>query len=406
MVTRIIHKRNKQHAAHVSKIALRLMAVLVMSGDYVPACVMGMIHLDEHRRALQREMHWRKTYESRGFNWDSEAWNDGQCQDLLHFPRVGAEKLGRLFFLPAMQSAPGTNGVELLQHDSDGNPVWVARNKARFPLMEVVAVFLMRMSAECKWSRLAPALGGRHWSGYKLVFGEMLTLLYDFWFDRLTDVTRYAALMHQWAFLVQQKVGGASPRIIGFLDGTWIDVCKPFLDAIQRELYNRYYKGHGLKYQALVAPIGLILDLFGPIVGRMSDSHMLRLSQLVAKLHQISVALGWHVVAYADAAYAQGPHIMRGLKRNMLHTVLMRELQTVMNRPRTSVEWGFGIVKADWPFVGERRKHRVYLSPVGRIFPLAALLSNCKACHNGGNQISDYFGAEMPTLEWYLDLNR
>ena len=74
----------------------------------------------------------------------------------------------------------------------------------------------MRMSAECKWSRLAPALGGRHWSGYKLVFGEMLTLLYDFWFDRLTDVTRYAALMHQWAFLVQQKVGGASPRIIGF----------------------------------------------------------------------------------------------------------------------------------------------------------------------------------------------
>jgi hypothetical protein len=99
------------------------MAVLVMSGDYVPACVMGMIH---------REMHWRKTYESRGFNWDSEAWNDGQCQDLLHFPRVGAEKLGRLFFLPAMQSAPGTNGVELLQHDSDGNPVWVARNKARF----------------------------------------------------------------------------------------------------------------------------------------------------------------------------------------------------------------------------------------------------------------------------------
>ena len=136
--------------------------------------------------ALQREMHWRRTYASDGFHWDTETWNDGECQRLLHWPRAWAEKLGRLFFLPAMQSAPGTNGVELLQHDSDGNPVWVARNKARFPLMEVVAVFLMRMSAECKWSRLAPALGGRHWSGYKLVFGEMLTLLYDFWFDRLT----------------------------------------------------------------------------------------------------------------------------------------------------------------------------------------------------------------------------
>ena len=39
----MIHKRDKKHAAHVSKIALRMMAVLVMSGDYIPACVMGMI---------------------------------------------------------------------------------------------------------------------------------------------------------------------------------------------------------------------------------------------------------------------------------------------------------------------------------------------------------------------------
>ena len=84
------------------------MAVLVLSGDYIPACVMGMIHLEEHRRTLQREMHWRKTYASQVFNWDSETWNDGQCQDLLHFPRVGAEKLGRLFFLPAIDRSRST----------------------------------------------------------------------------------------------------------------------------------------------------------------------------------------------------------------------------------------------------------------------------------------------------------
>ena len=127
MGTRMIHKRDKKHAAHVSKIALRMMAVLVMSGDYIPACLIGMIHRAEHRRSLQREMHWRKTYASHGFNWDSEAWNDGQCQDLLHWPRGGAEKLGRLFFLPAMQSAPGTNGVKLLQQDSDGQRCgWLA----------------------------------------------------------------------------------------------------------------------------------------------------------------------------------------------------------------------------------------------------------------------------------------
>lgn len=94
---------------------------------------------------------------------------------------------------------------------------------------------MMRMSAECKWSRLAPQLGRWHWSGYKLVFVEMPTLLHDFWFARLSDVTRYSALLSHWAYLVWAKMH-ASPRMIGFLDGTWREVCKPLLDVLQREL--------------------------------------------------------------------------------------------------------------------------------------------------------------------------
>ena len=70
-------------------------------------------------------------------------------------------------------------------------------------------------------------------------------------------------------------------------------------------------------------------------------------SNCCSKTRTVSAAVGWQVVAYADSAYAQGPHIMRGLKRNMLHTALMRELQAVLNGPRTSVEWVFGIVKAE-----------------------------------------------------------
>ena len=99
MPTRLIYKRDREHAAKVSKIALCTMAALAMSGDYIPACLMGMVHAQAHRRALQREMHWRRTYASHGFHWDTETWNDGECQRLLHWPRAWAEKLGRLFFL-------------------------------------------------------------------------------------------------------------------------------------------------------------------------------------------------------------------------------------------------------------------------------------------------------------------
>ena len=59
--------------------------------------------------------------------------------------------------------------------------------------------------------------------------------MYDFWFACLSDVTRYSALLSHWAYLVRAKTH-ASPRMIGFLDGTWREVCKPLLDVLQREL--------------------------------------------------------------------------------------------------------------------------------------------------------------------------
>ena len=61
MPVRVIHKGDTQHAAHVAKTALCMMAALA-----VPACLMGMVHAQAHHRALQRQ-------------GKSDA-----CRDLLH----------------------------------------------------------------------------------------------------------------------------------------------------------------------------------------------------------------------------------------------------------------------------------------------------------------------------------
>jgi hypothetical protein len=160
------------------------------------------------------------------------------------------------------------------------------------------------------------------------------------------------------------------------------------------------------------APVGLILDLFGPIIGRHSDSTLLGKSHLEAKLAAVSTAIGYHVIVYADSAYAATDHVMRGLKRNMMHTHAQRRCNKVMNRVRTAVEWGFGIMKKDWPFLESPHNVKIFLSPVGTIWPLAALLSNCKTCYVGGNLISDFFQPDpaapvrlAPTLAEYLDLS-
>jgi hypothetical protein len=103
---------------------------------------------------------------------------------------------------------------------------------------------------------------------------------------------------------------------------------------------------------------------------------------------------------------------MRGLKRNMIYTYAQRRCNKVMNRVRTSVEWGFGVMKKDWPFLEYPGNAKVFQSPVGLIWPIAALLSNCKTCYVGGNIISDFFQPDpaapirlAPTLAQYLDLS-
>jgi hypothetical protein len=402
MRTWVIRPRDKKIAKNAAKTALLATAALAMAYAVTPSpltavatAATAMVQNHAFHESMQTECHWRKFYDREDF--DFETWSDSRCQSYLHFPKAGVEELARLFFLPAMRFRASSGHVNALHYD--GND-------------ECVTTVLLRMRAKDPWVMLATHLGGRHISAYKMIFREMVQALHDFWFDRLTDLKRHESDVLRWADLIEAKTH-ASPRTIAFLDGTWLQTCKPGgPDMIQRQLCNRYHRGHGLKWQSICAPVGLILDLFGPLVGRHSDSTMLGRSNLEAKLAAVSAAIGYHIIVYADSAYAATPHVMRGLKRNMIHTYAQRRCNKVTNRVRTSVEWGFGVMKKDWPFLEHPGNAKIFQSPIGLIWPLAALLSNCKTCYVGGNIISDFFQPDpaapirlAPTLAQYLDLS-
>ena len=74
----------------------------------------------------------------------------------------------------------------------------------------------------------------------------------------------------------------------------------------------------------------------------------------------------------------------------------------MMSHVRIAVEWAFGQIKRDFPYLKNQVHAKMFLSPVGRMFQVGALLSNCKACLAGGNIISKHFGGRMFTLEEYL----
>ena len=68
----------------------------------------------------------------------------------------------------------------------------------------------------------------------------------------------------------------AVTRCIGFLDGTIRQQCRPVRG--QRAIFSGHKRYHGLKFQALTVPDGLIAAMFGPVEGRLHDSTMLEFS--------------------------------------------------------------------------------------------------------------------------------
>ena len=65
----------------------------------------------------------------------------------------------------------------------------------------------------------------------------------------------------------------------GFVDGTTRPVCRPAQN--QRSLYNSHKRYHCIKFQSVIAPNGLIANLFGPVKGKRHDSGILADSGLL-----------------------------------------------------------------------------------------------------------------------------
>ena len=69
-----------------------------------------------------------------------------------------------------------------------------------------------------------------------------------------------------------------------FVDGTARAISRPGIH--KRVLYNGHKKHHALKFPSVVAPNGLLANLYGPVEGKRHDSAMLMDSGLLNQLQQ------------------------------------------------------------------------------------------------------------------------
>ena len=72
----------------------------------------------------------------------------------------------------------------------------------------------------------------------------------------------HPALLETYACAIRQK-GSPLPNCFGFIDGKVRPICRP--EVNQRIVFNGHKRVHGLKYQSVALPNGMIANMYGTI---------------------------------------------------------------------------------------------------------------------------------------------
>ena len=195
---------------------------------------------------------------------------------------------------------------------------------------------------------------------------------------------------------------GASTRRPHFLfDPTALD--RPIGE--QRAFFNGHKRYHAIKFQGVVTPDDIVVDLSGPELGTRHDVHLLHESGVLLQCQQhMNSASGDPYILYGDPAYGMTTHLNCPYSTETYGplTAAMIEFNKRMSACRVTVEWVFKEMTSKWAFVAMENQQKFLLSPVGVQYKVATLLSNFHSCLNGGNEISQFFDCPPPSLEEYL----
>lgn len=136
---------------------------------------------------------------------------------------------------------------------------------------EALCLLLRRFAFPCRYEDLVPRFG-RPVPQLCMVVSEMMDILYARFgqlFSGINQPWLSQANLVDFAEAIYNK-GAALDNCWGFIDGTVRPVARP--GENQRVLYNGHKRVHAIKFQSVVAPNGLIVNLFGPVEGCRHDS--------------------------------------------------------------------------------------------------------------------------------------
>ena len=221
----------------------------------------------------------------------------------------------------------------------------------------------------------------------------------------LSDPSIFQHRFELYSRLIHKKSGLGGLNVWGFIDGTLRKTCRP--SYFQKLVYSGHKRCHGIKFQSVTTPDGLIAMMYGPVNGNRHDSFMLQESALLPQLRALFPAGVERFSLYGDPAYPQSDILFGGFRRPPPGSP-EANWNTKMSKVRESVEWLFKEIITKWSFLDFRTSMKIFQMPVAKYFVVAAFLTNVHCCIHG-SETAAYFDCTSPedgrlTLEDYLSL--
>ena len=302
-------------------------------------------------------------------------------------------------------------------------PTCVSRHY-RFTSDVAISVLLYTLARDATLLDLNQMFGLKRTKASAVLRWTMATV-YERWHKPLfvSNFRRWAPLFPRWADAVYQRQGRPGTGhtgIVGFVDGSFFMTCRP-PGPLQRAFFSGHKWKHGVHFQGVLAPNGLLIDFCGPFEGRRTDKHMIRVSHLcdrfgacmdwASKQTWGSAAwLGQLYYLYGDAGYNRRAWLQTQFQcpAGGQLSVDQTACNYALSRTRVPNEWIYGRMSKLWPYIANAGHLHVGTGrrPPNVTHPLfaAAILTNALTCCDGGNATSEYFGltAEVPPLDRYF----
>ena len=316
------------------------------------------------------------------FHFDFDAQPDYWVEENLRLPRHDIDKVRVLLGIP---------------------DVVITKNRDRCSGFWSFCMLLYKLSWPRRMSDLRDCFGGTKQRCGRIVnhvavdlykrFGAKLRSL-----DRERYTDEYILRLCRDGF---QK-NAIMDNIWGFMDATIRPCARPV--RFQKVVFNGKNHVHSIKFQTVVSWDGMIAHVAGPWPGARHDSGIFAESSLPAVLDSlpcVSSAGSPAVALYADEGYALSNRVFVPYPDGRLDA-RHAAFNYTMSQSRITVEWGYHTILRSWTSLDFKRNLKIFKSPIGVYYIVAALLTNVQSCLNTYNDVSLYTGSTTPTLEEYL----